>query len=419
MKSVGKIPPQDWLNAESSMLVMEVLMSQGGTARFVGGCVRDTIAGRPISDIDIATTEFPHTVMSLLSKAGSKIVPMGESHGSVLAVVAGTPFHITTLRSDIETYGRHDKVSFVDNWEEDAKRRDFTLNAMYVDPDGTLYDPWGGRDDIKAGRVRFIGKAQERIKEDYLRILRFFRFQAYFGSQPPDQEALLACKAASPCLDSLSGERVWYELRRLLVADNPLAVVELMWHSNIWTNLFPQLELSNQTMQDLNDLIHLEINLKSTPNPLRRLARLVEGNVAVAREMSKRLRYSRASRQRLLELTRIIRDPPNIDERKIRSKLLYEAGVDLFQDIVLLLGAQQVYVDSSQAPQWSQNHLDYAHHWPHPSLPVRGRDIIALGIKPGPQVSQILDDFRQWWYENGCEPTYEKSLAWLKKRNKL
>ncbi len=414
MQPVGKLPLQSWMKASPSRTIITALTAQGGIARFVGGCVRDAVVDRPISDIDIATTDTPDKVIQLLAE--HRVVPVGasHSHGSVLAVVEGVPFHVTTLRADVETFGRHARVTFVDDWREDAKRRDLTLNALYMDLDGTLYDPCGGLADLKQGRIRFIGEAKDRIREDYLRVLRFFRFQAYYGLQPPEESALQACCNSRANLPTLSGERVWYELRRLLVAPDPVPVLKLMWQCQVLDALFPYLKIDDTTFRGLSRLILLENKLKIEPEPLRRLACLVQGNRIVADEMRKNLRFSKQERKRLQTLTRILRDPPNIDDRKTMHRLLYCFGADLYRDIALILADQQINVPIAEAPEWLQRHLDYAEHWWSPTLPLKGSDIIELGIPPGPRVSELLAELEDWWLDNSCRPSREKCLSWLR-----
>ncbi|MFQ5959208.1 MAG: CCA tRNA nucleotidyltransferase, partial [Alphaproteobacteria bacterium] len=240
VEPAGTIEPQRWMTVRATRAVVDALRAQGAEVRFVGGCVRDAVAGRKVTDVDIATPDPPETVIRLLEAAGIRVVPTGIKHGTVTAVVARRPFEITTLRRDVETYGRHAKVAFTDDWTADAARRDFTINALFCAPDGTLYDPFGGLDDLRAGRVRFVGDAVQRIREDVLRLLRFFRFYAHYGRPPPDAEALAACRAMALALPSLSGERVCAELLRLLAADDPAAVLELMIEADVLEFVLPE-----------------------------------------------------------------------------------------------------------------------------------------------------------------------------------
>ena len=221
MEPSGHLDLQTWMKADETRAMVEVLRAGGQTVRFVGGCVRDAVLERAVKDIDLATPDPPETVIERLEQAGLGAVPTGIDHGTVTAVVGEAHFEITTLRRDVETYGRRARVEFTDDWVADASRRDFTINALFCDPDGTLYDPTGGLGDLKAGRVRFIGDPAQRIDEDVLRILRFFRFHAWYGQEALDQEGFAACRALAHRLPALSGERVAGELFRLLDAADP------------------------------------------------------------------------------------------------------------------------------------------------------------------------------------------------------
>src|SRR5215510_13136350 len=228
MQSSDRLDPQPWMIAAETVAVMAALSSAGGEARFVGGCVRDALLGRPVTDVDIATHEPPERVMNLLSRAGIKAVPTGIKHGTVTAVIGRKHFEITTLRRDVETYGRHARVEYTNDWAADAARRDFTMNALFCSLDGTIYDPFGGLADLREHRVRFVGDAEARIREDVLRLLRFFRFYAHYGAPPPDAAALAACRALAPLLPTLSGERVCGETLKLLLAPEPASVFATM-----------------------------------------------------------------------------------------------------------------------------------------------------------------------------------------------
>src|SRR5436305_8725134 len=279
------IAPQPWMTAPQTCAVIAALADAGIVARFVGGCVRDALLGRAIADIDIATPARPEEVIAALEKAGIKPVPTGIDHGTITAVVS-TPeprhFEITTLRRDVETYGRRARVAFDADWAEDAARRDFTINAIYLDPDGTLHDPVGGLADLEAHRVRFVGEPAKRIAEDVLRVLRYYRFEARFGRGTGDEAARGACRAAVPLLPKLSAERVAGELLRLVAVPNPVPALPMMAEDGVLAAILPEA----QRLDRLERLIGLEPEC----DPLRRLAAVIETDAARAETTAERLR---------------------------------------------------------------------------------------------------------------------------------
>ena len=286
----------DWLKRPQTVRVFSALSKDGVTTRAVGGAVRNTLLGLPVTEIDLATTALPERVMALAKAAGLKAVPTGIEHGTVTVIVDGMPFEVTTLRRDVETYGRHATVAFTEDWEEDAKRRDFTLNALYADRDGTVFDPLGGYGDLVAGRVRFIGEAEDRIKEDYLRILRFFRFNAYYGKGPLDPEGLAACVKLRAGLDQLSAERVAGELRRILVAPQAVRAIEALFDYGLLTDLLA----SAPRMIRFTRLVAAEEALGLAPDPALRLAALAVFVAEDAERLAERLRLSNAEQAVLL-----------------------------------------------------------------------------------------------------------------------
>ncbi|HWA45288.1 MAG TPA: CCA tRNA nucleotidyltransferase, partial [Hypericibacter adhaerens] len=287
-----RLPLQPWMIDARTQAVIAALRADGAELRFVGGCVRDAVLGRAIKDIDLATPDPPETVIALLKRAGLKAVPTGIEHGTVTAVVEKQPFEVTTLRRDVETDGRHAKVEFTDDWRADAARRDLTFNAMSLSPDGTLHDYFGGFDDLQAGRVRFVGDAATRIEEDVLRLLRFFRFYAHYGKPPPDAVALEACRRMAPRLPDLSGERIQAETLKLLAASDPAPVVALTQNDGVLEHWLPEA----RSVARLAALVRIENGLGREPDPLLRLAALIEGGPEIARGLAWRLRLSNADR---------------------------------------------------------------------------------------------------------------------------
>jgi poly(A) polymerase len=365
-------PP--WTGEPSVRRLLAVLTQAGIAARFVGGCVRNWLVGRPIDDLDIAVDKPPERVTRALEAADIKVVPTGLSHGTVTAIVKGRPFEITTLRRDVETDGRRAVVAFTDDWRTDAGRRDFTFNALYADTEGTIYDYFDGRADLLAGRVRFIGDPDQRIAEDRLRVLRFFRFHAWFGRPPLDGPGFDACRRSAAGLRSLSGERVRKELLRLLAAPAPADALEAMAEAGALDHWLPEYAGTAR----LRALIARE----EQADPLRRLAAIL-APTADATAIGKRLKLSTQETLRL----QVMLEPLPAEAGNFRA-LLYRLGPTLFVDRLLLAG--DVLGD------WRQG-LALARGWTPPSLPVGGADALKLGLEPGPQVGRLLEAVERWW----------------------
>jgi poly(A) polymerase len=390
MQPAGRLDPPAWMIAPETRAVMAALAAGGGVARFVGGCVRDAVLARggAISDIDIATSDPPDRVTALLGKAGLRAIPTGIEHGTVTALNGARHFEITTLRRDVETFGRRARVVFTDDWAADAARRDFTMNALYADPDGTLHDPTGGLADLQAGRVRFVGDATLRIQEDALRLLRFFRFHAHYGKGEPDAAGLAAAAAAAASLATLSGERIAGELFKLLQAASAPAVLQVMAQHGVLAHLLPEAP----GIDRLARLISIEGRL-ALSDPLRRLAALLRADAAVAARVSDRLKLSNDDRERLAAMVApILAIVADIDEAT-RSRKLYRLGRARFSDLALLAWAGDPVAD---AARW-RAHLTAAQSWVRPILPVSGTDVLALGLPPGPRVGELLAAVERWW----------------------
>ncbi len=380
------------MTAPQTQAVMAALTGDGPSARFVGGCVRDAVLGRASKDIDIATSHTPDRVIELLKAAGIGAVPTGIQHGTITAVADGQPFEVTTLREDVETMGRHAKVAFTQDWVGDASRRDFTINALYCDPDGTLYDPTGGLADLKAGRVRFVGQASQRIAEDYLRILRFFRIHAHYGKGAPDAEALAACKTHAQGLGNLSAERIAAELLRLLGAPNPESVMRLMEAAGVLAQVLP--EATN--FARLKGLTHLD---SADPDPLRRLAAVIAVDAQTTEAMALRLKLSNDHRRRLIGFADL---PPVSPEGKdpVLRRALYSVGRQKFQDDVYLRWAEDA--DGAQ-PGWLRV-LNFPDTWAPPTFPLSGEDAMAAGIPQGPAIGEALSEIEAWWIAEDFQP---------------
>ena len=381
MKATGRLEPQPWMDTPPVRALFDSLNRAGISARFVGGCVRNAVLGRPIDDIDLAVDKPPETVMRALEAANLKVVPTGLKHGTVTAIIKGSRFELTTLRRDVETDGRRAVVAFTDDWLEDANRRDFTFNALYADRDGTLYDPFDGQSDLDAGRVRFIGDGDVRITEDRLRVLRFFRFHAWYGRAPLDGPSFDACRRNAGALGGLSGERVAKELLRLLAAPAPAEALQAMAEAGALDHWLPEYA----GVARLKALIARE----DEPDPLRRLAAILPAG-ADATAIGKRLKLST---QQALRLEVMLASAPAIDVaggRKAWRAGIYHLGNTLYADRVLLA------LDA--AGDW-RTALALARSWTPPELPVSGGDALKLGLKPGPRVGALITAVERWWID--------------------
>jgi poly(A) polymerase/tRNA nucleotidyltransferase (CCA-adding enzyme) len=371
------IPPPPFLDDPALRAVLAAVPD----ARLVGGCVRDALAGRPVADIDLATPRHPEAVMQALRAAGIRAVPTGLDHGTVTAVVDRRGFEITTLRRDEETDGRHARVAYTDDWREDAARRDFTINALSMTADGAVFDPFGGIADLAAGQVRFVGDATQRIAEDYLRILRFFRFHARYGRPPPDPEALAAIRASAGGIRRLSAERVWGELVRILSAPDPTGSVALMAELGVLPAVLPE-------GADADRLAWL-VRAGAPADPLLRLAALLTGDPEA---LADRLKLSTAERERLAALRAPPVPPPGATDADLR-RLLADTPADI------LIG--RAWLAGGDGPDWGGVRARLA-TLQVPVFPLEGRDVLALGEPPGPRVGALLRQIRAWWMAGGC-----------------
>jgi len=363
----------DWMDRADLAVLVAALGP--GMARYVGGAVRDTLLDLPVKDIDMATVLEPAETMARLRSAGIRVVPTGIEHGTVTAVLEGGPVEVTTLRRDVSTDGRRATVVFSTDWREDAARRDFTINALYADPvDGEIADFFGGLDDLAARRVRFIGDARERIREDHLRILRYFRFQARFGAAA-DTEAESACAELAPTLRGLSRERVGMELFALLALPDPAPTVARMAELGVLREVLPE-------VGDLGELARLtdaEAAAGMAPVAIRRLAAMLPADPAVAEQVAARLRLSGAQRKRLGLLA------ARGDGVTHPRALAWQIGVEPARDRLLLAGADVAPLAD----------------WVPPVFPLKGGAIVARGVQAGPEVARVLRAVEAAWVAEG------------------
>lgn len=397
-KSAGLVDisdcPPPWRSWPETNAVISALQDEGGVVRFVGGCVRDALLGIASEDIDIATDLLPGAVMQGLERAGVEALPTGLDHGTITAVCGKRHFEITTLRVDLVGHGRHADIAFTHDWEVDAERRDFTFNALYLDPTGELIDPVGGLADLKARHVRFIGNADDRIREDRLRVLRYFRFFARFGDDNPDAAALKACAKAAGDLGALSVERVQKEILLLLATKTPLAALELMKETGV-------LEAITGVPVYLSRISTL-LSLPVESDALLRFAALLHCDKDEVSHLSAKLRFSNKQKERLTRMCEknISRE---MDERD-QAKALYWLGKQTFVDQAILLWAELT-------PECDfRQYLDRAERWQRSSFPVTGRDLLTHGVAEGAALGKLLNDMEMRWVESSFRLTKEELL---------
>ena len=383
------------MTAAPTRAVLEALEARGGAgcARFVGGCVRNAVIGRDIDDIDIATMLTPDEVSAALEARGIRVVPTGVEHGTVTAVADHQPFEITTLRRDVSTDGRRAVVAFSTDWAEDAMRRDFRLNALYLDAEGVIYDPTGeGLADARAGRIVFVGDPMIRIREDYLRILRFFRFLAWFGRGEPDAAGLQACRALKDMLSGRSAERTQKEMLKLLAAKDPRVSLRLMAATSVLSACLPLVK----DLKRLEGLIEVEAGLGEIDAELR-LAAMIPQEVKTAELAAERLRLSNAQRERLAAA---VGSEPRIvswmSPRELR-RAVYRLGKSAFFDRARLAWAGSSNRKAAEL-QWRAL-LSLAEDWQKPEFPVGGDDAKAAGLPAGPQIGRALREVEDWWVD--------------------
>ena len=344
-----------------------------GNARYVGGAVRDTLLGLEVKDIDVATPLVPDDVIARLETVGIRTIPTGIAHGTVTALLKEGTVEITTLRHDVSTDGRRATVAFANNWRDDAARRDFTINALYADPvSGEIWDYFRGLDDLAARRVRFIGDPAERIREDHLRILRYFRFQARFGSQPADSASEQACAQLAATLKGLSRERVGMELMNLLALPDPASTIARMAELGVLAVVLPE-----AVPEALAALVEQERRQHVAPDSIRRLAALLPTDAELAGQVAARFRLSTAQKKRLMSAAGRSSNPPRA--------LAYRLGLDQALDRLLLTGGDIAALSG----------------WTIPVFPLKGGEIVARGVKAGPQVARLMREIEAQWIAEG------------------
>ncbi|WP_431319962.1 CCA tRNA nucleotidyltransferase [Rhizobium sp. YTU87027] len=404
-----------WFKDSALTRVFTLLNADGGEGRVVGGAVRNSLMGLPVSDIDVATTLTPEQVIERAAGAGIKAVPTGVAHGTVTLVIDGKPFEVTTLRADVETDGRRAKVAFSSDWQTDAERRDLTINALYVDAKGDVIDLVGGLADIEKRNIRFIGDAATRVAEDYLRVLRFFRFFAYYGSGRPDANGLRACASARDKLKTLSAERVWSELRKLLGAGDPGRALLWMRQVGVLSEILPETE--KWGIDTIPTLIGTEQVLGWRPDPLLRLAAIIPPDADRLEKMAIRLKLSNAEAAWFKAWAKA---PVINDELSSAAfaRLLYRHGADgILTRLKLALAtargkAEGDMQEMARSARLSKL-LELAQGWRKPQFPINGGDVLGAGVPAGKQVGETLSALEDFWVGEDFTPDRAALLARL------
>ena len=407
---------ETWFKDPGLTRVLDLLNRDGGEARVVGGAVRNSLMGIPVSDMDIATSLLPDDVQRRAEEAGIKCVPTGIKHGTVTLVVDGHPFEVTTLRRDVETDGRHAQVEFTTDWRADAERRDLTINALYADKTGLVHDYTGGLEDVAKANIRFIGDASQRIAEDYLRILRFFRFFAHYGQGRPDASGIKASAAAKDKIRTLSAERVWSELKKLLSAKDPFRALLWMRTSGVLTLVLPETE--KWGIDTTPALVAAEEKFGWQPEPMLRLAAIVPPDEERLAAMAERLKLSTAERDYL----RAFASYPKISDELSGSQfdeMLYRhgaAGAEVNLKIALAHASTKADHDSDALSRVGRLTalLDRTLKWEKPAMPVKGADLIASGFSAGPEIGEKLGTLENLWVSSNFKLTKDELLAKLK-----
>ncbi|WFP78630.1 CCA tRNA nucleotidyltransferase [Mesorhizobium sp. WSM4906] len=393
----------DWLGEKHLQKLLAALKEGGEEARVAGGAVRNALIGQPVADIDVAATTLPEETVRRAEAAGFKTVPTGIEHGTVTAIAGGKVYEVTTLRADIETDGRRAKVTFGRDWKLDAERRDFTINALYAEADGTVVDLVGGVADIEARRLRFIGEAEARIREDYLRILRFFRFFAWYGDGRPDAEGLKACARLKDGLGRLSAERVWSELKKLLSAPDPSRALLWMRQAGVLTAVLPESE--KWGIDAIHGLVRTEKDLGWAADPLLRLEAMVPPDAARMKILAERLRFSTGEGERLKQWALTASPEPKTTETELSKKLYFGDRQGFLDRLRLALAAARTRaVEDNQAMVEAGGFsrlLGFALKWEKPTFPIKGADLTELGASPGPKLGATLKELEKEWADSG------------------
>ena len=398
---MNSLAGRDWFEKPALKRIFTLLNADGGEVRIVGGAVRNALMDLPVVDVDMATTLTPDVVVQRAKAAGIKAVPTGIEHGTVTLVIDGEGFEVTTLRRDVETNGRHAQVAFGTDWQTDAERRDLTINALYANEKGEIIDLIDGLPDIETGTVRFIGDAAMRISEDYLRILRFFRFFAHYGSGRPDADGLRASARAKDKLGTLSAERVWSELKKLLSARDPSRALLWMRQSGVLAEILPETE--KWGIDAIHGLVATEQSLGWAVDPMLRLAAIVPPDKERLAALATRLRLSKAEAGYLANWASAPVIDPEMKETAL-DRLLYREGVEGVKTrLKLALASARADLSAGDAAMQKVARLSTlltrAEKFKKPGFPLSGADVMAAGVESGPKVGELLKSLEEKWID--------------------
>ena len=397
-----------WLQEPPVRRLLAALNEGDAEARVAGGAVRNTLLGEAIGDVDVATTCTPSEAARRLEAAGFKIVPTGIEHGTVTAVTDGEAIEVTTLREDVETDGRHAVVAFGRDWKRDAERRDLTMNALYMEADGTVFDPLGVEADVHGRVVRFVGEASRRIEEDHLRILRFFRFFAWYGRHRPDAEGLRACARLKNGIAALSVERVWQEMRKLLAAPDPSRALLWMRQTGVLSAAMPETE--RWGIDAIPGLIAAEAAFGWEADAMVRLEAMLPPDPKVVAALAKRLKLSNADRDRLARWSAAQRPNPMLSNDELaRTMYAGERGGTL--DVLRLARAKAHAAGDLEEVAAFGRQTDFAFDWEKPTMPVQGRDLRERGVAAGPEIGKRLKEMEERWVASGFRLSREELLG--------
>jgi tRNA nucleotidyltransferase/poly(A) polymerase len=400
----------DWLHEPRLRTLFELLCKDGGTAMVAGGAVRNALMELPVDEVDLCTDLLPQEVTKRVEDAGHKAIPTGIEHGTITAVIDSMAFEITTLREDIETDGRHAVVKFGTDWQGDAERRDLTMNGLFCDRDGNVYDYVGGVEDIRTGVVRFIGDSDRRIKEDSLRILRFFRFFAWYGQGRPDAAGLKACNANKMLLSGLSVERVWMETKKLLSAPDPSRGLLWMRTTGILGGILP--ETVKWGIDSIPGLLRNEQTHGWSADPLLRLMAMIRPHDETVMQLAKRLLLSKSDTARLVHWADSVAPPIETKTGEL-EKLLYRGNQQGMLDAMRLEIVHLQNRDDEAGSEAMARLVKHVQDWQKPELPIKGQDLLDTGMSPGKQVGERLSALEEEWIESGFALTREDLLSKL------